>query len=409
MIKILFLAANPKDTDSLRLGEETREIKERLRLAEFRDEFIFQEEHAVRVTDLQGHLLRHQPHIVHFSGHGSASGQIILEDHSGYSNSVSPEALKRLFATLRDNIRCVVLNACFSEAQAAGIVESIDCVVGMSRAIADKSAIGFAASFYQALAYGRSIQTAFESGCVEIALQPTNNPGGGIPRKDPPRELGASPEVLQDDDTPKLKVRAGIDPAAIYLAVSQTNERTNPSADTSKLTGRTATSPSAGQQNEYKPRHSCFISYCSEDEEFASKLHARLVKAGVKMWFAPEDLQAGKKLHEQIGEAIHERDKLLLVLSKQSMASEWVATEIRKARKIESKDGKRKLFPIRLVPFDVIRDWERFDADSGKDLGVEIREYFIPDFSKWKDQDAFETAFARLLRDLKAEEPPDPR
>jgi len=56
------------------------------------------------------------------------------------------------------------------------------------------------------------------------------------------------------------------------------------------------------------------------------------------------------------------------------------------------------------VNFETIRDWECFDADSGKDLGVEIREYFIPDFSNWKEHDAFEAAFARLLEDLKAEE-----
>ena len=123
-----------------------------------------------------------------------------------------------------------------------------------------------------------------------------------------------------------------------------------------------------------------------------------------RVWFAPEDVQGGKKLHEQIDEAIRLYDKLLLVLSPESMNSEWVKTEIRKARKAEIKEKRRKLFPIRLVDFDTIRDWECFDADSGKDLGVEIREYFIPDFSNWKDHDAFESSFARLLKDLKAVE-----
>lgn len=60
------------------------------------------------------------------------------------------------------------------------------------------------------------------------------------------------------------------------------------------------------------------------------------------------------------------------------------------------------LFPTRLVPFETIEDWECFDADTGKDMGVEIREYFIPDFSNWKDHDAFEEGFKRLLADLKA-------
>ena len=65
-------------------------------------------------------------------------------------------------------------------------------------------------------------------------------------------------------------------------------------------------------------------------------------------------------------------------------------------------EGRRVLFPIRLVPFETLRDWKAFDADTGKDMGVEIREYFIPDFSNWKDHDAFEAAFQRLLSDLKA-------
>ena len=78
-------------------------------------------------------------------------------------------------------------------------------------------------------------------------------------------------------------------------------------------------------------------------------------------------------------------------------------TELRKARKAERQSGQRKLFPVRLV--ETLRDWECFDAASGKDLAVELREYFIPDFSHWKEHDPFETAFARLLKVLRAEEP----
>ena len=62
------------------------------------------------------------------------------------------------------------------------------------------------------------------------------------------------------------------------------------------------------------------------------------------------------------------------------------------------------LFPMRLVDFETLRDWECFDADTGKDSAREIREYFIPDFSNWKtDHDAYTKAFERLLKDLRAE------
>jgi uncharacterized protein YjbI with pentapeptide repeats len=155
--------------------------------------------------------------------------------------------------------------------------------------------------------------------------------------------------------------------------------------------------------------YSCFISYSTKDEDFAQRLHSRMHEKGLRVWYSPKDIKGGQKLHEQIDQAIRGYEKLLLVLSPNSMNSEWVKTEIRKARKIEIKEGQQKLFPIRLVDFEVIRDWECFDADSGKDLGVEIREYFIPDFTNWMDHDAFEKAFDRLLDDLKPEEmnPPE--
>jgi hypothetical protein len=75
---------------------------------------------------------------------------------------------------LKDNIKCVVLNACYSEGQAQAIAEHIDCVVGMSSTIGDRAAISFAAAFYQALGYGKDVKTAFELGCVQIDIENLN-------------------------------------------------------------------------------------------------------------------------------------------------------------------------------------------------------------------------------------------
>jgi hypothetical protein len=173
-IKILFLAANPQDTGQLRLDEEIREIKQAILQAAFRDEFTIEQEWAVRVSDLQGHLLRHQPDIVHFSGHGSEASEIILEDDDGNSQEVPARALSKLFEIFKDNIRCVVLNACYSKRQAQAIAEHIDGVIGMSKFIGDKAAINFAIAFYQALGYGRNLKTAFDLGCNQINLQNLN-------------------------------------------------------------------------------------------------------------------------------------------------------------------------------------------------------------------------------------------
>jgi hypothetical protein len=155
-------------------------------------------------------------------------------------------------------------------------------------------------------------------------------------------------------------------------------------------------------QNRAIEFYSCFISYSTSDQEFSERLHADLQAKGVRCWFAPHNMQGGKKLYDQIDEAIRVHDKLLLVLSDASMASEWVKTEIAKARKREAREKRRMLFPVRLVEFSKLRDWELFDADTGKDSAQEIREYYVPDFSTWKDHDSYQKEFAKLLRDLQS-------
>jgi serine/threonine protein kinase len=147
--------------------------------------------------------------------------------------------------------------------------------------------------------------------------------------------------------------------------------------------------------------YSCFISYSSKDEEFARRLYSRLRDAGLRVWFAPEDAKGGQKLFEQIDQAIQMHDRLLLVLSESSLQSNWVEKEIRQARAFERKNGRRKLFPIRLTDYETLQQWTCMDTISGEDLADEVRSYFIPDFSTWKSYDDFERAFERLLNDLK--------
>ena len=169
-IKILFVSANPKNTDKLRLDEEVREIKEAMKLARKRDRFEIISEFAVRVDDLRRLLLEHTPQIVHFSGHGAGSRGIALENESGKMQLVSAAALARLFKFFQSHLDCVFLNACYSEVQAEAIRQHIPYVVGMNRAIGDRAAIEFAKGFYDALGAGRSIEDAFEYGCITIDL-----------------------------------------------------------------------------------------------------------------------------------------------------------------------------------------------------------------------------------------------
>lgn len=150
--------------------------------------------------------------------------------------------------------------------------------------------------------------------------------------------------------------------------------------------------------------YSCFISYSSHDEEFATRLHTDLQANGVRCWFAPHDIQGGRHLHEQIDEAIRLHDKTLLILSPHSMKSTWVQTETAKALSRETEE-KRVLFPVRLVGHAAIEKWKLVDQHTRKDLAAEVRKYFIPDFSNWKDHDSYQLAFNRLLKDLNAKSP----
>lgn len=202
MIKILFLAANPSDTARLRLDEEARAIDAAIRQGDYRQQFDIRSHWAVRISDLQELLLRHQPHIVHFCGHGSSAGELILQDDQGNAVTVSGEAIRKLFAVLKDNIQCVVLSACYSDAQARSIAHQIDCVVGMSDAISDQAALDFATAFYRALGYGRSVQTAFDLGTTQIDLR-----------------------GLMEQDKPKL-IANTVEPAKVFFAIDDVQPKT---------------------------------------------------------------------------------------------------------------------------------------------------------------------------------------
>lgn len=194
-VKILFLAANPFETPQLRLDQEAREIDRRLRSAEYRDRFELKTHWAVRHSDIAELLLRYQPQIVHFSGHGSKKGEIILENESGEAHAVSSKVFGKLFHVLNDNVKCVILNACYSAKQAEAISNEIGCVIGMSKSMGDDASITFSAGFYQALGYGRNVQDAFDLGCVEIGL-PGNH---------------------RESEKPKLYTRAGVQASDIVF------------------------------------------------------------------------------------------------------------------------------------------------------------------------------------------------
>lgn len=191
--KILFLAANPKNTTPLSLEKELREIDEGLRRSKHRDRYELEQKWAVRPRDMQRAILDLSPQIVHFSGHGlgaergelSAQGVrdlcvepetslepegLVFEDDTGQAKLVNTEAIAGLFELFADQIECVLMNACYSVNQAEAIAQNVPYVIGMNRAVGDTAAQIFAVGFYDALGAGRGIEFAYKSGCVAIKL-----------------------------------------------------------------------------------------------------------------------------------------------------------------------------------------------------------------------------------------------
>jgi hypothetical protein len=196
-IKILFLAADPSDSTRLRLGQELRDIREKLQLAKQRSIFSLESRESVRPGDITQAIFDVEPQIVHFSGHGMNTGELCFEDVSGKTQAIKPAALAGLFELVSKRVQCVILNTCYSEVQATAIADYISFVIGMSKAIGDKAAIAFAVGFYKALGAGRSFEEAYKFACVEIQLE-------GIPEHLTP-VLHKKSSVVVDDNSSRTK------------------------------------------------------------------------------------------------------------------------------------------------------------------------------------------------------------
>ena len=135
-----------------------------------------------------------------------------------------------------------------------------------------------------------------------------------------------------------------------------------------------------------------FISYSHADKLFVDYLDKAFTEKGVRFWRDIHDATAGR-LETQIDRAIRQNPTVLLVLSKNSIKSDWVEHEVRKARELEKELGRDALCPIALDDGWKSSPWP-------KRVMEQVMEYNILDFSGWEDQSAFEGKFAKLLSGL---------
>jgi len=193
---ILFLAANPAETDRLALDQECAAIYQELRLSSAgRTDFEFVSRWAVSVDELMRHLLELEPTVLHFSGHGGGSAGLVLQGEHEEPQMVSAQALAALVKCAGGKVRVAVLNACHSIDQAEALRREVDCVIGMTGAIGDDAARSFAVAFYRALGYRRSVGTAFDQAVAVLLAKG------------------------QEHDIPQCLTREGMDANQVMLAV----------------------------------------------------------------------------------------------------------------------------------------------------------------------------------------------
>jgi hypothetical protein len=191
---ILFLAANPSGTNPLALDREARSIHVELERSGYRDHFDFETRWAAEPLDLLRELRKLKPTVVHYSGHGGQNG-LFFQAADGRAQVVSATAIAETFGAAGASVKLVILNACYSQAQADALLAHVDCVVGMDGAIPDDAARSFAIGFYGGLGERESVGVAYKQGRAAISL-----------------------EGLSESDCPQLKVRDGVDANQLVLA-----------------------------------------------------------------------------------------------------------------------------------------------------------------------------------------------
>lgn len=159
--KVMFMVANSTS------APVNAEVEERaIQDAIDGKRFVFQKVPDVRAEDLFRSMKEEEPHIVHFSGHGTGSDGLAMKNRDGDPTTITARELGLIFKDLAAQgiaVRAVLLNACLAEEQAQAIAPYVDNVVGTSTLVGDDTAVTFAASFYTAIAEGRTVRAAFEA------------------------------------------------------------------------------------------------------------------------------------------------------------------------------------------------------------------------------------------------------
>lgn len=168
--RVLMFGSNPLETTQLRIDEERREIENRIQMVRSARVFI-DIEHAfeTRTKDILPKLLGSNADILHFSGHGEIDG-LIFEHDDGVCRKIEGALLAGHLSKAGTSIKCLILNACFSDSLASFLLPHVDFMIGCTSSISDEAAIAFSGAFYAAMASGKSYNDCFELATNDVAI-----------------------------------------------------------------------------------------------------------------------------------------------------------------------------------------------------------------------------------------------
>ncbi|AVX22939.1 Uncharacterized protein ALO42_02427 [Pseudomonas syringae pv. atrofaciens] len=171
-ILILFFGADPgrKSEKALDLQNEIRGVNSHIRASKHRDALKVNSHWAVRAEDLLQALDENEPAVMHFSGHGTSAGHLVLESPNGEPHLVPLEGMLRAIAGSARYLKLAVFNCCHSLELAERCSVNVHAAIGMDGAIADEAAKDFAARFYASIGFGQDIREAFNRATTQLAM-----------------------------------------------------------------------------------------------------------------------------------------------------------------------------------------------------------------------------------------------
>jgi hypothetical protein len=319
---VVVFSANPPSTTTLDLEGELREIEAELRAANLSDAFQFSAHPTITSSGLQRVLLRERPVIVQFSGHGKGGGRtgsrtgptrevvieedppsaspagIMIHGHGSHDvNVVSGAALGGLFTAAEQSVHLVFLNACHSAEQATALLQHVDFVVGVDGAILDTAAKVFAVAFYRALAFGRTIQVAFDMAVNALVLH----------------------GLQADAKLPVLRVRNGADPKQVAFV--------------------------AAPKAENDQAWDVYITYADADRDAAHQLAIKLHERHFKVFFDEWTISDGEVTSRRMEEGIRNSLNGIVAVSPDTVMEDW-AEEQYSALLNKAVRKKQRLIPV---------------------------------------------------------------